>query len=184
MCSILISPTVCQFVCSQCHNINTDHHINGKWSVFISQFSSFGEKLFPNPFILIHQVLSDVDMEFTYSLHNTAGGCLHRCVYKNNKSSYIFLGERWSSRVQQTEAGSDVLTPPWRSHNFPENTPTSVSALITKLSRRLHQCLLRMTPLFHLEIFFFFCICRGSEVSSPPPTHMQWFTHVNSWILY
>ena len=42
-----------------------------------------------------------------------------------------YSGERWSSRVQQTEAGSDTLTPLWRSRDFLDNTETLSSDLIT-----------------------------------------------------
>ena len=59
-------------------------------------------------------------------MHNTAGGSLHRLVHNSNKSSILLKGKRWSSWVQQAEAGSDILIPLWRSHGFLDNKQTPV----------------------------------------------------------
>ena len=51
-----------------------------------------------------------------------------------------YSGERWSSRVEQTEAEGNVLTPLRRSQDF-LNTQTPVSTLITTKSLDIFVCL-------------------------------------------
>ena len=100
-------------------------------------------------------------------MHNTAGGPLH------------YSGERWSSRVQQTETGSDVLTPLWRSRDFYwQHTNAGVDSHHHKLSWRLRLCLQCVRHRFVTGRYLFplssfrLCICRVLEApSNPPPPH-------------
>ena len=103
------------------------------------------------------------------------------------------LRERWSSRVQQTEAGSDVLTLLRGSHDLLDNTQTSVLALIT--THNIFHCVFCrcITALSPGEICFLF-LWRALEASStPPPPHSRWIqrgipccvhtSHVSLWHL-
>ena len=60
-------------------------------------------------------------------MHNPAGRSLHAFTTPTNPLHYS--GERWSSRVQQAEAGSDMLTPLRRSRDLLDNTHTHETSL-------------------------------------------------------
>ena len=64
-------------------------------------------------------------------MHITAGASLHWRVHNSNKSSALIPCDRWISRVEQTEARRDLLTPLQRSGDHVHSTPTPLSTLIT-----------------------------------------------------
>ena len=92
-------------------------------------------------------------------------------------TSLRYSGMRWSSREQQTEAGSDVITPltfeiTWFSW---QRTETAVGSYHKKLSWRL--CLLHVCQHFFTWRYWFsfcyiyFCICRSVRSVINTPTH-------------
>ena len=85
-------------------------------------------------------------------MHNTVGGFVHRFVHNSNKSSALFRREV----EQQTEAGSNLLTPMRRSQEFLYNTQTMFSALCV-----WHRIFNRR----YCSSFFSFCVCRVFEAS-------------------
>ena len=82
-------------------------------------------------------------------MHNAVGESLHRCVQNSNKSS----------KLEETEAGRNLLIPLRRSH---EQSEKVISSYHQKLS--WHLCFLCVSQLFHQDMFvrkmvsFYFCV--------------------------
>ena len=119
-----------------------------------------------------------VHPEFTFHTCTTQLEVLCTEAFTTASIPPHYSGERLSSRVQQTEAGSDIFTQMPRSFDHVYSTSTPTSAFITTNSHDIFVGVFRtcVSPLFYLEIFVlvfvfsFLHVSRFRSIINPPHT--------------
>ena len=99
-----------------------------------------------------------VDLQFAFHTRTTQTELLCTDAFTTVTNPQHYSGERWSSRVQHTEAGSDVLTSLRRSQDFVCVALTPSSALIT--TNMCHHFLPR-----EISFLFFKCLYLSRDRS-------------------
>ena len=124
----------------------------------------------------IYRIRYRVDLEFAFHICPTQQEFICADAFTTATNPLHYSGERWSSWVQQAEAGCDVVTllilwfclQHWHHHQLlsPQTLLKSSSVSSTCMTS-LFTC----RYLFYLSCFSFM---RLSCVRSPPPTRPQW----------
>ena len=154
---------------------HSSHLYSGQYSGdevdFIDSLKPFSDITFGKMRRIDHGVYP----EFTFPTCTTQQEGLCKDASTTPTNPLHYLGETWRSRFQQTEVGSDVLTPLPRSHDLLDNTD--------KLSWHLRLRLLCVCHrVFTLRYLFSFMFGFGSVTRSKVPKHPLWDWRQQFWV--